>query len=127
MSEQDTKGPGDASQRPLIDEDVKQNVKSRSTWMRLFYMLVFALLMGLAEIVLAVVVIIQFFTVLLTGERNDKLLAFGRDLARYVFDIWRYLVFATESQPFPFSDWQSSAPMPDNEPGADGPSPSSAG
>lgn len=127
MSEQETAQPGNGASRPLIDDDVKQNVKSRNTWMRFFYMLVFALLMGLAEIVLAVVVIIQFFTVLLTGERNDKLLGFGRDLARYVFDIWRYLVFATEAQPFPFSDWQSSSAESDNDSGADDPSPTSAG
>ncbi len=127
MNEQDPIEPEQSSTRPLIDDDVKQNVKSRNTWMRFFYMLVFALIMGLAEVVLAVVVIIQFFTVLLSGERNEKLLAFGKDVAQYIFDIWRYLVFATEAQPFPFSDWQSSEIEADEEAGTDDPKPTSAG
>lgn len=126
MSNQENSRADDQATRPLIDDEVKQNVKSRNTWMRFFYMFVFALLMGLAEFVLAVVVVLQFFTVLFTGERNGQLLNFGKDLASYVFDIWRYLVFASEDQPFPFSDWQSAAGDQKTD-GADESSPSSVG
>ena len=105
----------DHSEKPLIDDEVRKNVKSRNTWLRLFYMVVFALIMGIAEIVLVLVIIVQFFTVLLTGARNQKLLAFAADLSLYVYDIWRYLCFVTEEQPFPFGDWRTAS----NEPGQD--------
>lgn len=105
----DTTENNEPTDKPLIDEAVKNNVKSRNTWLRLFYMLVFALIMAVAEFVLAVVVIVQFFTVLLSGERNEKLLGFGADLSLFVYDIWRYLNFVTEDQPFPFGEWRSAA------------------
>ncbi len=107
MNEQDSTSRDDTQQKPLIDDDVKKNVKSRNTWLRFFYMLVFVVIMGLAELILAAVVIVQFFTVLLSGERNSKLLAFGSDMSQYIFDIWKYLSFVTEAQPFPFGDWRS--------------------
>jgi len=106
MSDNETNKSDESHDQPLIDDAVKENVKSRNTWLRLFYMILFGLIMGLAEFVLVFVVIIQFFTVLLSGERNDKLLAFGADLACYVYDIWRYLSFVTEEQPFPFGEWR---------------------
>lgn len=108
MTEQDT-GPEEGTQKPLIDDNVKKNVKSRNTWLRLFYILVFALVMMIAEIILVAVIVVQFFTVLLSGERNEKLLAFGADMSLYVYDIWRYLIFVTEEQPFPFGDWRSAS------------------
>lgn len=99
-------------QKPIIDDAVKKNVKSRNTWLRFFYMILFVLIMGLAEIVLAFVVIVQFFTVLISGERNQKLLEFGADLSLYVYHIWRYLCFASERQPFPFGEWQAATRLP---------------
>ncbi len=109
----------DEHQKPLIDENVRKNVKSRNTWLRFFYMLVFALIMGLAELILIFAVIVQFFTVLLTGEHNKKLLSFGADMSQYIFDIWRYLTFVSEEQPFPFGEWRSAssaAPAADDTP-----------
>lgn len=109
MSTGESTSSGEQPDKPFIDDSVKHNVKSRNTWLRFFYMLVFALIMALAEFVLAAVVIVQFFTVLLSGERNEKLLGFGADLSLFVYDIWRYLSFITEEQPFPFGEWRSSA------------------
>ncbi len=96
-------------EKPLLDENVKKNVRSRNTWLRFFYIVVFALIMGLAEFVLVVVVVIQFFTVLLSGEKNSKLLAFAGDLSLYVYDIWRYVSFVSDVQPFPFGEWRTAS------------------
>ncbi len=109
MSNEDQAENNQEPGQPIIDDAVKKNVRSRNTWLRLFYMLVFALLMGLAEFVLVFVVIVQFLTVLLSGQRNERLLEFGADTSRYVYDIWRYLCFVSEEQPFPFGEWRAAS------------------
>lgn len=93
--------PGAGAKRPL-----EENVKSRSTWLRLFFMVVIALLYGVSRIVVGAVVLIQFFWVLFTAETNPNLLRFGQQLATYTYQIVRYLTFNTEERPFPFDlDW----------------------
>lgn len=92
---------GAEGRRPL-----EENIKSRSTWHRLFFMLVVAFLYGISRVVLGAVVLIQFFWVLFNGETNDNLKQFGQQLATYTYQIVRYLTYNTEERPFPFDlDW----------------------
>ena len=82
------------------------NIKSKSIWLRLFFMLVVALLYSISRIVVTAVVLVQFFWVLLTGEANEKLRVFGQSLSTYTYQIVMYLTFNTEERPFPFdADW----------------------
>lgn len=89
----------------MNDTSVKESVKTRSTWIRGLYMLLFALIFSLAELVLAAVAVFQFGSVLLTRRTNDNLLAFGRSLSLYICQIARYVTFNQEERPFPFSPW----------------------
>jgi hypothetical protein len=89
----------------------KDNVKSRSTWLRLFFMLVCWLLYEVAEFVAAAVIVIQFFWVLITGRKNESLVEFGQSLATYAYQIVLYLTFNTEERPFPFDlSWPDGPP-----------------
>ena len=81
--------------------DMEKNVTSRSTWLRLVFMIILGMLYGLSRVVLGAVVVIQFFYVLLTGAANDDLKVFGHSLAVYSFQIVDYLTFNTEKKPFP--------------------------
>jgi len=60
-----------------MSNDVKQNLKSQSTWMRGLYMLLYIIFSRIAEIVLGVVVLFQFLLQLFTGETNERLLKLG--------------------------------------------------
>lgn len=83
-----------------------KNLKSKSIWMRLLFMLVITFLYSVSRIVVGAVVFIQFFWVLITGETNQKLQVFGKSLATYTNQIILYLTFNTEERPFPFDvDW----------------------
>jgi len=94
--------------RPL-----EENIKSRSTWLRLFFMLVMLLLWGVSRAVIGAVVLVQFFWVLFTGETNPALRHLGRQLATYSLEIILYLTFNTEERPFPFDlDWPSATKPP---------------
>ena len=92
---------------PVTDDSPEQNsmennISSRSTWLRLVFMLVLGFLYGLSRVVTAVVVVIQFLYVLLTGETNDQLKSFGHSLAIYSYQVIDFLTFNTERKPFPF-------------------------
>ena len=84
------------------------NVKSKSIWLRLLFMLVITFLYSVSRIVVGTVVVVQFFWVLFTGEANQKLQIFGKSLSTYTNQILLYLTFNTEERPFPFDiDWPS--------------------
>lgn len=79
----------------------------RQIWVRGFFMLLMALAFHISVTVLFAVTLIQFVLVLLNGSANDRLVDFGRNLARYLQQIVHYLTFVNEAVPFPFSDWPS--------------------
>ena len=98
------------------DPRLEDNIKSRSTWLRLLFMILFLALWSLSRILVLAVVVLQFFWVLLTGETNQRLLVFGASLATYSYQIIAYLTYNSEEQPFPFSDWPEGPPSPSDEP-----------
>jgi hypothetical protein len=98
---------GDRSEQ----SDLEKNVKMRSTWLRLFFMIIFALLYGLSRLVTAAVIVIQFFHVLFTGDTNEQLRTFGHSLAVYSFEVIDYLTFNSETKPFPLeAEWPEDLP-----------------
>lgn len=91
--------------------DLEKNVTARSTWIRLFFMIIFAFLYGLSRLVTAAVVVIQFFHVLLAGNVNDQLKTFGHSLAIYSLQVVDYLTFNSETKPFPLdAAWPQELP-----------------
>jgi len=96
-----------------VEEDggtppLEENLKSRSTWLRLIFMLVFYVLISLASLVGTVVVVLGFLWVLFKGEVNKQLKQTGQSLASYIFEIVRYLTFNSDEKPFPFGrEWPS--------------------
>ena len=106
--------------------DLEKNVKMRSTWVRLFFMIIFAFLYGLSRLVTAAVVVIQFFHVLFTGDTNEQLKTFGHSLAVYSYEVVDYLTFNSETKPFPLdAAWPDDLPnqekttAPDSEESAE--------
>ena len=100
-----------ANQVAVEDADsgkIEQNLKSRTTWLRLLFMCLCSLLISLASLVGSVVVILGFLWVLFNGEVNRQLQQTGQSLASYIYEIVRYLTFNSENKPFPFGgDWPS--------------------
>ncbi|MGV6818496.1 MAG: DUF4389 domain-containing protein [Thiotrichales bacterium] len=89
-----------------MEEVEKQStLKDRATWKRILYMLLFAFIYSIAEIVVTAVVVLQILFRLFTGQPNDRLLAFGRQVSDYIYQILMFLTFNAEEKPFPFSNW----------------------
>lgn len=106
--------PPPETESPEQNEDeapFKQHVKARSTWLRLFFMLVVVVLYGVSRVVIGAVVVLQFFWLLFTGGTNVRLQQLGQALATYTYQIILYLTFNTEQRPFPFdADWPAGPP-----------------
>lgn len=94
-----------------ITDQFKEHVKNTSVWNRLLYMILFAALYWVAEVVIGVVVLFQFLCVLVTGKKNEKVLAFGAQLSTYVYQVFSFLTYNSEEKPFPFNDWPSEAQL----------------
>ncbi len=88
-----------------MDEQIKERLSRRSVWVRALFMVIFALAYAIAEFLVWVVAVVQFFVVLFTGGANERLLQFGNNLSAYAWQVLRYVTFNSETQPFPFNDW----------------------
>ena len=88
-------------------EELTSEPSRRATWIRVLYVILFTLIYSVTEIVIVAVVVVQFGFVLISGDRNQKLLDFGADLSKFIYQILQYVTFNSEDKPFPFSDWPS--------------------
>ena len=98
-----------------MSNDVKQNLKSQSTWMRGLYMLIYLVFYTIADIVLFAVIVFQFLMKLFTGDTNDRLLKLGQGLSTYIYQVLQYLSFNSEYQPYPFGAWPKGEPRSTRE------------
>ena len=97
---------GQAESSESLTKSIINNIKAKSIWLRLFFMLVTALLYSVSRLVVGAIIVLQFFFMLFTGKTNKKLLSSGQALSTYTYQIICYLTFNTEERPFPFdSDW----------------------
>ena len=92
-------------------ESTRDNLTKSSTWMRLIYIILFTITFNVAEVVVAVITIVQFFTVLLSGGTpNKRLQDFGRTLGTYLRQVVSFLTYESDDKPFPIGEWPESVP-----------------
>lgn len=94
-----------------MQEHINENLKKISTWKRIIFMLIFAVIDSMVKLLVWLVVLLQVGSVLLTGATNPNILGFGRSLSTYHYHILLFLTFNTEQLPFPFSDWNLTAEL----------------
>ena len=92
-----------------MSNDVKENLKSQSTWMRGLYILIYAVFYTIAEIVLFAIIVFQFLLKLFTSETNERLRKLGQGLSTYIYQILQYMTFNSDYQPYPFGAWPRAA------------------
>jgi hypothetical protein len=98
-----------------MQEQLNQNLKNIGIWQRIFFMLLYALVIELVGLLLWLVVFLQLGAMLLTGKPNDNILNFGRQLSVYLYHILLFVTFNSDQRPFPFSPWdmtESAEPSP---------------
>ena len=63
------------------------------TWIRLAYMVLFAVLVMAARLVVSIVVVVQFALVLVFGKDNENLRNLGQGLGKWVYQAIMFLTF----------------------------------
>ena len=90
----------------VVNIDVK-NLKMLDKWIRLFFMVIFAIINYFVRLVILAVAIFQFLTVLFVNRVNDHLIKFGNNLSTYSYQIMMFLTYNSDEKPFPFLAWPS--------------------
>jgi len=83
------------------------NLTSDAFWLKTLYLILFYTVYRVLDIVILLIVVVQWGFELLSGEPNPSLRAFSASLAAYVQQIIAYLGSADEQKPYPFTDWPS--------------------
>ncbi len=87
-------------------DEIVDNLKKTSSWVRLLFMVAFAVVLYIVLIpVVIVLTIAQALFAILKGEANPNLRYFGMAIEEYVGQIIRFLAYNSEQKPFPFSDF----------------------
>jgi len=89
---------------------VKEHFFNLETWKRGLFVLLYAVIYNIAEIVLWLMVVFQFGSQLFTGQTNPRLLGFSQQLSTFIYQILLFVSYKSEQRPYPFSDWPSGAP-----------------
>ena len=97
-----------------MNPETEKNVKEENVWIRLVFVILFAIAMQIAGFVLTVTVVVQFLTKLLTGKVNQYVAEFGQNLAAFVYQVIRFLTFARDEMPWPFAPWPDDPPRDDD-------------
>ena len=85
--------------------EIVDNIKQPSVWIRVLFMIVFAVASYIIILPLVLVLsIAQALFVLITGDSNANLRYFSATLELYVSQIIKFLTYLSEVKPFPFSD-----------------------
>ena len=93
-----------------MDEELKQNIKERKTWLRGLYMLMFLVFYSVAKVIIFAVIAFQFILTLVTGKTNERLVKLGQSLSTYLYQILIFLTFNSNEHPYPFGAWPKGAP-----------------
>ena len=83
-------------------EEVKKNILSPSQWVRILYMVFYAVACWVSLIVLPVIIVCQVVISLISGEDNKNLREFGGKLSAYLHNALDYLLYVDETKPWPF-------------------------
>ena len=85
-------------------EVVDENEYDGNIWMRGLFMIILAILFGIAEMILVVFAVLQFLWLLFSKEKNDFLADTGETIGTWLREVARFQTGATEEKPFP---WRS--------------------
>jgi len=85
--------------------DISNNLKNTNQWLRILYMVLFAIIFQVSTVVLWLVVVVQALSALITGSPNANVRGLAASLSQYIFEIVQFLSYGTEEKPFPFQSW----------------------
>jgi len=93
-----------------MDSRLQAELTAGDKWLRLLYILGYAVMFQIAEIVLALTVVVQFVLTLFQGRANDNLRDLGSQVGEWLRQAVAYMTWANDERPWPFGRaWPSPA------------------
>lgn len=87
-------------------DDIVENLSEPSAWIRILFMLGFAVGFYVVLVpLIGLLALAQALFALIGGEPNDNLRRFGEGLTLYVTEILQFLFYDRQEKPFPFSNF----------------------
>ena len=86
---------------------LKTRLKDTKIWQRALFMVLLTIFAMMTQAILWVAIMALFLIRLISGEIPNAFIKGADSLSWYIYQIYRYLTFNTEKQPFPFSSWPS--------------------
>ena len=88
-----------------IDDELKSNIASTDTWLRLALIVVFGFITSVVAMpVVWVLAGVQFLFSLFTGKPNENLHRIHQNLAAWLNQVFSYMLYVSDRKPFPLSD-----------------------
>lgn len=78
-------------------------VKDRRQWLRVLFMLLYAVVLYMTMWLMGVVVVVQLVFKMATGHTQSGVAHFARDLTTFINQMVRFLTYQTETRPYPFN------------------------
>jgi cytoskeletal protein RodZ len=85
------------------EDNAKQE---RNIWLRGFIMIVFVIFFGIAEALLFLSAVFQFFWMVFNQKPNQIIVDFGKSLGTWLERVALFQTGASEQPPFPWSAWE---------------------
>ena len=89
------------------ESEQMEGTNKEPLWKRFLYMLGFWLLGYVAFNILILMAAVQLVVVLVTGEKNEALRGFSRNLVQYLWECLAYITFVRDEKAFPFGKFPS--------------------
>lgn len=88
----------------MSDSDPTKDSSHESLWMRLLWMVVIAILMGMAQTLLNVLALVQLIVLAVTKRQaNAEIAGFGRRLGLWMAKSARFQTAESDEKPWPWS------------------------
>jgi len=88
-------------------EEIKKNILSADQWIRILYMVFYAVACWMLLFVLPIIILIQVIITLISGRDNTNLRELGALLADYLHNAMNYLLYVTDEKPWPFGNGEN--------------------
>ncbi|MCK4608828.1 MAG: DUF4389 domain-containing protein [Gammaproteobacteria bacterium] len=95
-----------------MTQTLKEKLSVTDKWIRLIFMVLFAIVVYFIAITLIwLIAIFQFLYTLFVGKPNSALLPFSEGLSIYIQQIMAFVTYVKNEKPFPFSAWPHTHPV----------------
>ena len=78
-------------------------VEPGNFFVRLFYIVVYIIILGIVRFVLWAVLLVQIVLHLVGAKPSVKAQKTGQAVADYIYRVWLYPSYSTDEKPFPFN------------------------